>query len=203
MFNFVGILILAVCVVASYFAGNINPAILLGRAYGVDVRKEGSGNAGTTNVLRTLGKKAGAITFIVDVLKGFIVAFLTLYFLGGLAGAICGTAVIIGHMWPVVFGFKGGKGVATAFGVLLAANWILALALILFVIVIVAFFRMVSLGVVIAALIAIPFSAVFESWYPLWIAVIAILILLKHTGNIKRIFAGTEAKLSLRKRRGE
>ncbi|MDR0851094.1 MAG: glycerol-3-phosphate 1-O-acyltransferase PlsY [Clostridiales Family XIII bacterium] len=189
-------ILLVLIVIASYFVGNINPAIILGKIYGVDVRHEGSGNAGTTNVLRTVGKKAGAITFLVDVLKGFAVAFLTMHFLSPAFGAICGVAVVAGHMWPAVFGFRGGKGVATTFGVLLATSWILAVTAILIVFVLVAFFRMVSLGVIVSGILAIPFSAVFERWYPVWVFAMIALIFIKHIGNIKRILKGSESKLS-------
>lgn len=182
--------------IASYFVGNINPAILLGRIYGVDVRAEGSGNAGTTNALRTLGKKSGAIVFAVDVLKGVLVALPLTQLLSLAAGMVCGVCVIIGHMWPAVFGFRGGKGVATTFGVLLAVQPLLALLLIGIVIVIVALTRRVSLGVCLAALLAVPAGLLFGSWYPAWMAVIAALVLIKHRANIGRIFHGEEAKLS-------
>jgi glycerol-3-phosphate acyltransferase PlsY len=180
----------------SYFVGNINPAILLGRVHGVDVRAEGSGNAGTTNALRTLGKKSGAIVFAVDVLKGVFVALLASQLLSPAAGMLCGVCVIIGHMWPVVFGFRGGKGVAATFGVLISIQPLLALLLIGVVIVIVAITRMVSLGVCLAALLAVPAGLLFGSWYPAWMGVIAALVLIKHRANIGRIFRGEEAKLS-------
>jgi glycerol-3-phosphate acyltransferase PlsY len=182
--------------ITSYFVGNINPAILLGRLYGVDVRAEGSGNAGTTNALRTLGKKSGAIVFAVDVLKGVIVALLTVQFLSLAAGMVCGVCVILGHMWPAVFGFRGGKGVATTFGVLLAVQPLFALMLIGIVLVVVAITRMVSLGVCLAAIIAVPAGLLFGSWYSVWIGAIAVLVVVKHRANIVRIFRGEEAKLS-------
>ncbi|MDR1068281.1 MAG: glycerol-3-phosphate 1-O-acyltransferase PlsY [Clostridiales Family XIII bacterium] len=181
---------------ASYFAGNINPAIILGRMRGVDVRAEGSGNAGTTNALRTLGKKSGAIVFAVDVLKGVIVALLAAQLLSLAAGMVCGICVILGHLWPAVFGFRGGKGVATTFGVLLAVQPLLALLLIAIVIIIVALTRMVSLGVCLAALAAVPLGLLFGSWYPAWMAVVAALVLVKHRSNIGRIIRGEESKLS-------
>jgi glycerol-3-phosphate acyltransferase PlsY len=192
----INILWLIPIAIAAYFVGNINPSILLGRLYGVDVRSEGSGNAGTTNALRTLGKKSGAIVFIVDVLKGVLVALLTTQLLSLAAGMICGICVILGHMWPAIFGFRGGKGVATTFGVLLAVAPLYALLLIGIVIVMVAITRMVSFGVCIAALAAIPTGLLFGSWYPAWIGVIAALILIKHRANIVRIFRGEESKLS-------
>jgi glycerol-3-phosphate acyltransferase PlsY len=187
---------LAPIAIASYFVGNINPAILLGRLYGVDVRAAGSGNAGTTNALRTLGKKSGAIVFAVDVLKGVIVALLTAQLLSLAAGMICGVCVILGHMWPAIFGFRVGKGVATTFGVLLAVQPLLALILIGIVLIVVAITRMVSLGVCLAALLAVPAGLLFGSLYSAWIGVIAVIVIIKHRANIRRIFRGEESKLS-------
>ena len=219
-------------VLASYFIGNINPAIILGRIYGIDVRSEGSGNAGTTNVLRTIGKKAGAITFVVDVLKGGLPILLALIITGFNpfdsgpnypVASLCGLAAILGHMWPVLHRFRGGKGVATTFGVLLALYPILALILIAVVIISVLIWRRVSLGVVIAAIslilmgvyslatmpqyedgsiiMALSTGFVFLPFYPawrcIWFFAIAALIILKHRGNIKRIVKGTEPKFSI------
>ena len=100
--------------VIAYLLGNISPSTLLAKAKGIDIHKEGSGNAGTTNALRVMGKKAGVITLVVDVLKG-TVAVLIGFLLAGSAGeAWCVLAVFCGHVWPVFYKFKGGKGVATA-----------------------------------------------------------------------------------------
>ena len=114
-------------ILAAYLIGNISPAIILGKISGVDIKKEGSGNAGTTNVLRVLGKKAALITLIVDISKGFLAVRLGML-LGYETGAICAVAVFCGHIWPCFYRFKGGKGVATAFGALLSINWMLGLA---------------------------------------------------------------------------
>ena len=103
-----------ISVVVSYFIGNISPAILLGRLHGVDIRNEGSGNAGTTNVLRVLGKKAAFMTLLTDVLKGTVAVVLFGLLFGKFAAMISVVTVFLGHLWPIVFGFKGGKGVATS-----------------------------------------------------------------------------------------
>jgi glycerol-3-phosphate acyltransferase PlsY len=181
-------------VVLSYLIGNINPAILLGKAYGIDVRKEGSGNAGTTNVLRTIGRKAGIITFAVDVVKGVLPTLLPALFLGLPVAMFCGLAVILGHMWPAFYGFRGGKGVATTFGVLLALSPLFALILIGIVILAVLIWRMVSLGVLLAACTGIPLGWFFHPWISLYLLCIALLIIIKHRENIRRIFQGTESK---------
>ena len=114
-----GPMMAAVAVIIAYFLGNINPAILIGRLHGVDIKKVGSGNAGTTNVLRVLGKKAAAETLLVDIGKGVIAVLIGKLIGGmimndpGMLGAWCAVAVFAGHIWPAVFGFKGGKGIAT------------------------------------------------------------------------------------------
>ena len=109
-------------VTLAYFIGNISPSILIGKALGIDIKKEGSGNAGTTNALRVLGKKAAVITLIIDIGKGVLAVWLGLRFGNETIGMFCALAVFCGHIWPCVYGFKGGKGVATAFGAILAIN---------------------------------------------------------------------------------
>jgi len=226
--------VIAIAAVCAYFLGNINPAIIIGRAKGVDIRAQGSGNAGATNALRSLGKKAGALTFAIDVVKGWAGYFIpyavfskvllyqmeegTAYMIWYLpivlpAAMLCGLCVVIGHMYPAVFGFRGGKGVATAFGVLLAAAPLYALVLLAVVIVFTAIFRIVSISVMIAVAVALVlvfwgggfqgesfFYDVgflqFNVYQPLWVIVILALVVFKHRENIKRLFKGEEKKLS-------
>jgi len=193
----IGIICLFLCMITSYFIGNINPAIILGKIYGVDVRKEGSGNAGTTNVLRTVGKKAGVITLLVDVAKGFIPTFFAHVITGSITlPMLCGICVVAGHMWPVIFGFRGGKGVATSFGILLAAQPILALILLGIVALGILVTRRMSVGVICAVLLAVPIGYYLDHENLVWITILAILILVKHRDNIKRIIKGTEPKIS-------
>ena len=189
--------ILILGVLASYLIGNINPAIILGKIYGIDIRSSGSGNAGTTNVLRTIGKKAGIITFVVDVLKGVVPVLLAIHLVSLSYGLLCGIAVIVGHMFPVFHGFRGGKGVATTFGVLLAVEPLLALILIGIFIIVVALFRRVSLAVMVALVFAIPIGAKFNELYPLWILIFLVLVVFKHRQNLVRLFKGEEPKISI------
>ena len=203
----VAIVVIAAVVIGSYFMGNISPAILIGRMYGVDIKKEGSGNAGTTNVLRVLGKKAAAATLLIDVFKGVFAVLL-----GKLVGAFfltpelafylplaCGLAAFCGHIWPALFGFKGGKGVATAFGVLMAVSPVLGLLELAVVAVVVILTRMVSLGSILGAL-AFPFIA---NWYDprylCWGLILALIVLYKHNANLGRIMRGEESKISFKK----
>ena len=201
------ILTAAVC---AYFLGNINPAIIIGRAKGIDIREQGSGNAGATNALRSLGGKAGALTFIIDVAKGWIGFYFLIAVWGGAAFApamLCGLCVVLGHMYPVVFGFRGGKGVSTVFGVLLAASWLYALILLAVVIVLTLIFRRVSLSVMIAVIAALVIvfwnGAGLTDIDPLWTVILLALVVWKHRSNISRLIKGQEPKLSFGKNKGK
>lgn len=188
-----------IAIVLSYFLGNISPAILIGRAMGIDIRKKGSGNAGTTNALRVLGKKAAAATLAIDILKGVVAVLLGRYIGGQGTALLCGLAVFAGHIWPMAFGFRGGKGIATGFGVALALEPMLGLiefgaAVLLFVAT-----KRVSVGSIVAAVV-FPFAAYYfdHSYLPIAAAMGAI-VLFKHRMNIKRLFKGEEPKVSFKK----
>jgi len=188
-----------VVVIISYFLGNISPSTMLAKARGVDIRKEGSGNAGTTNALRVLGKKAAAATLLIDVLKGVAAVLLGRYLGGEEIALICGTAVFCGHIWPVFYKFKGGKGVATAIGVILTAAPLLGACILAGALAIIAISRRVSVGACIAAIV-FPFAAtLYDSDLMIWSIVMALIILFKHRQNIKRIIKGEEPKLNFKK----
>ena len=188
---------------AGYLLGSLNSSLIVGKFYRVDVRKHGSGNAGTTNTLRTLGKKAALFVLLGDVIKG-ILAYLAGYFIygGQLGGMLGGTAAILGHVWPLYFGFKGGKGVLTSLAVLLLIDWPIALGLLGIFIIIVLITRYVSLGSIVAAALfpvaAIVLGRSLETI--IFSAVIAALIVIKHNSNIKRLLKGTESKFSFHKK---
>lgn len=189
----------AVAIVLAYFLGNISPSTLLARAAGKDIKKEGSGNAGTTNALRVLGKKAAVITLVIDIGKG-VVAVLAGGLIAGHAAAMwCALAAFIGHIWPVVFRFKGGKGVAVAFGALLAVNWQLALALLLIEAIVVLLTRMVSLGSVITAASCPVLCLFMDREFLSFGCVMAAILIFKHRANIGRLIRGEENKLNFKK----
>lgn len=191
---------MVLAVVIAYFLGNISPSTLLAKAAGLDIKKEGSGNAGTTNALRVLGKKAALITLVVDIGKGFVAVELGYLLSIPQAAMFCALAAFVGHVWPVVFKFKGGKGVATAFGVLLGINWQLALAALAVVAVVVILSRMVSLGSITGAA-AFPVLAYFMEPDFLYVGTfMAVLLIYNHRGNIKRLIKGEENKLSFGKK---
>jgi glycerol-3-phosphate acyltransferase PlsY len=196
--------VIVISAVGTYFLGNINPAILIGRAKGIDIRAKGSGNAGATNAARSLGKKAGAATFLIDVVKGWAGFYILIAIWGASAIApamLCGLCVVLGHMYPVFFGFRGGKGVATVFGVLLAASWLYALILLGIVIVCTLLFKRVSLSSMIAAAAAIVLvflgGPLITEAQPLWVIILMALVVWKHRSNIKRLIKGEEPKFSL------
>lgn len=185
-------------VVLAYFLGNISPASLISKAAGVDIRKEGSGNPGTTNVLRVMGKKAAALTLLIDVLKGVVAVLIGRYIGGESLALYCGLAAFAGHVFPVLYKFKGGKGIATALGVLLAlkiqlALWCLAIAVVGFVV-----FKRVSVGSLMAA-VALPFLAYkFMPGGVYILLAMALIVIFKHRGNIQRLIKGQEPKINLK-----
>ena len=197
----------ALAVLAAYLIGSLSFGVLVSRAFGLpDPRSYGSHNPGATNVLRSGKKPAAVLTLLLDAAKGALPVWLVDRFgaawgLGEGTVALVGLAAFVGHLWPVFFGFRGGKGVATAAGVLLAMNPWLGLATLASFAIIVAFFRYVSLGSMVASVFA-----VFFSWFlyrnialTAAVAVMAALLVWRHRENIQRLVKGTESKLGAKK----
>ena len=186
--------------ILSYLLGSVPSGFLVGSSAGVDVRGEGSGNIGATNVARTLGWKKGLLTLGFDVAKGFLpVLAAQLLDLGAGAAAAAGLAAFAGHLYPVFLGFKGGKGVATAAGVYIAAMPLGILVLVgVFALVVVAS-RRVSPASMAAAVLA-P-AVAWALSYPQEVAwmslVIGVLVVVRHRENIRRLVAGEEAPFKL------
>lgn len=184
----------------SYFLGNISFAYILGKLFtNKDVRDYGSGNAGATNAIRTFGKKIGIMVFIGDVLKG-VVAVLLGRSLGGQNGAyLAGALVIIGHNWPVLLNFKGGKGVATTIGVMIFVHPFLTLICVVLGVIIIVITRTVSMGSIfgmaLAPVVAIVFVKPFDFGLLLFCIFIAGMSIFRHKSNIKRLLEGKENKL--------
>ncbi len=190
-----------------YLLGSLNTSLIVGKFYGVDVRHHGSGNAGMTNTMRTLGKKAALFVLLGDAAKGILAFSAGYYICGGnpqghLGGMLTGTAAILGHLWPVFFGFKGGKGVLTTLAVVLMIDWPIALGLLGVFIVILLLTRYVSLGSVIAVFLfpvaLIVFGRSIETI--VFAVIIAVLIIIRHQANIQRLLNGTESKFSFSKK---
>lgn len=185
----------ALTTIIAYALGSISPSIIMGKLAGIDIKKEGSGNAGATNTLRVLGKKAAIITLLIDISKGVIAVYLAGCLFGALHSYIACIFVILGHIFPIWYNFKGGKGVAVSFGALLAVNPLIAVCALLVVIAFVLIFRMVSLGSIMAAVSAPIFSYFFEPEFLPYVIFPAILIIYMHRSNIRRIINRQENKL--------
>jgi glycerol-3-phosphate acyltransferase PlsY len=199
--------------IAAYLLGSIPTGYLLMRLFRhEDIRQAGSGNIGATNVLRSGGKGLGAVTFLMDMLKGCSAVWLG-GFLGGLlmpqfsrydAQALAALIAVLGHIFPVWLGFRGGKGVSTGFGVFLAATPLAALAAISVFFLVILISRYVSLASILGSA-SFPLFAwllVKGARPPFFIAVefaVALLIIVKHHQNIRRLIAGTEARLGAKK----
>lgn len=184
----------------SYLIGCISPSISLAKMAGIDIKSEGSGNAGTTNTLRVLGGKAALIVLVVDIFKGFLAVRIGYGFGNDLGALVAFTCVIIGHVFPAFYKFKGGKGVATSFGAAIALNWPSAFALLLIAAIILFVSRRMSVASIIAA-ISYPFLI----WYYLendkmmiyYSVAIALFILFTHRSNIKRLIKHEEPELDI------
>jgi len=199
---------IALSAVIGYLLGSLNTSIIVGKLYKIDVRNHGSGNAGATNTLRVLGKVPALMVVIGDFLKGAIACLIGRYlagetFPGVYAGEyIGGLFAVLGHNWPVYFGFKGGKGVMTSFAVVLMFSPLAALISLLCFIVIVAITRYVSLGSMIGAVL-FPIAAFLLKEPAMMVgtgAFLGLLIVVRHRSNIKRLIAGEEKKLSFSKK---
>lgn len=205
--------------IIAYCIGSLNISIFISKKMGgFDLREKGSNSTGATNVLRTVGKKAAAITLLFDIFKGIIAIAISMI-IGNIIKEtnqelllqIAGIAVVLGHTFPIFFGFKGGKGVATSIGILLMSNWKIGLICLVFALVLIILTRMVSVGSC-AASILFPVLTLFindnytiltegkrGSTYLIYSIILAVIVLYNHRSNIKRLLNGTENKLSLKK----
>lgn len=208
-----------IALILAYLLGSIPSAVWIGKAiYGVDVREFGSGNAGATNTFRVLGKRAGLTVLILDILKGWLAVVMAGLISEAPPGTsqfvdlqiVLGVAAVIGHIFPVFAGFRGGKGIATLFGVILAAHPLACLiSLGVFLIIFLAF-KYVSLGSISAA-VAFPISVITvfaDRVVPsmvIFSIMVAILVMITHQKNIERLIRKEESKmkLSLRRKREE
>ena len=184
----------------SYIIGSFSSAYVIGKtSKNIDIRSYGSGNAGATNALRVLGKKMGALTFFLDFIKGVIAVFIGNAIFGFTGSLLAAVFVVLGHNWPVFLGFKGGKGVATSFGVLLVLNWQTALLCFLIGAIVIIVTRYVSLGSIVAA-IAAPIIIVLttqsiDKYLYITIVILALLSVSRHKANILRLCKGEENRL--------
>ena len=199
--------------ILAYLVGSVPTAVIVSRGFlCIDIRDQGSGNSGATNTFRVLGKKFGIIVMVIDVIKGFTAAnfafFIGNYFYGEERFVnlqlLLGLSAVIGHVFPIYVGFKGGKGVATLFGMILAVNLPAAAVCVIFFLIILFTTRFVSLSSMMAA-VMLPVSILFifhnhEKWLIVFGIAIAIMVILTHRKNIVRLFDGNENKANILKK---
>ena len=194
---------LLLLVIAAYLIGSLSFAVIVSKLMGLaDPRSYGSNNPGATNVLRTGNKKAAALTLLGDAFKGWLAVFLAQVIapklgLDNLAIAACAVAATLGHMWPIFFGFKGGKGVATALGILLALSAWMGLGLLAIWLFMAKVVKISSLSALTAAVFAPAFAWILlpEQSYFIAICIITLLLILRHKKNIQGLFSGKESKI--------
>ena len=201
--------------VIAYAIGSVNFSVILSkRIAGFDVREKGSGNAGTTNMLRSVGKGAAALTLLLDILKGLVAILVAKFIVAKIASGaneailvqLAGFFVVVGHTFPVFFGFKGGKGVATSLGVLLIINPEIGGICLVFALLEMALTRMVSVGSINAAIlfpvltIFIKYNYISDDYnYIIFGFAMAAFVIFNHRSNLKRIYNGTENRISFKK----
>ena len=197
----------------AYLVGSVPTAVIVSKGFfGIDIREHGSGNAGATNTFRVLGKKYGIIVMGIDIIKGFTAAnfafFIGDYFYGEERFVnlqlLFGLLAVIGHVFPIYVNFKGGKGVATLFGMILAVNLPAAAVCVIFFLLILFTTRFVSLSSMMAA-VMLPISILFifhnhEKWLIVFGICIALMVILTHRKNIVRLFGGNESKANILKK---
>lgn len=197
----------AIVIISGYLLGSINFAIIIsGRKYKQDIRDHGSKNAGMTNMMRTYGKKAAGLTLLGDALKAAVACLVGYVLLGSLGAYIGGLFSVFGHVFPIFYGFKGGKGVVTAAVTILMCNPIVFLIVLLIFVIIVLFTKYISLGSVVCVmlypLLLDAINRIFtgrSSPFVIFAMITAVLIVYKHWSNIKRLAAGQESKFSFKK----
>lgn len=190
--------------IVGYLLGSVSVAVIVSKYFFKgDVRDMGSRNAGTTNMARVYGMSAGLLTLAGDILKTIITMLFGKLLLGEMGFSIGGIACIIGHCFPVFFGFKGGKGVAVSGGIAIMLGWQYALSLIGIFLIIAVVTRYVSLGSLVSVVMLIPALLIFGG-YGTWVYILAVVIIVSvwymHRGNIKRLLTGTENKFTPGKR---
>lgn len=203
-------MVIAILVILAYLLGSIPTAVWYGKTFHkIDVREHGSGNAGATNTLRVLGNKAGFIVLFIDLLKGFVATSLA-YFSGFELGSqtffnfqmALGVTAVLGHVWPIFAGFKGGKGIATLLGMAIALNYQIAIVCIVAFVSIVWLTKYISVGSMSAAILAAILSFFFYTDNIVancFFFAIAIMVVYTHRANVKRLRAGNENKFAFKK----
>ena len=199
------ILLIVISSVIAYLIGSINTSIIVSKIIGnTDIRKHGSGNAGATNTLRVLGKKAALFVVIGDGLKG-IISILIVRFICSFANVdsaipsyFAGFFTILGHNFPIFFGFKGGKGILTSLFIVLMIDWRIGLLILAISVGVISVTRFVSLGSCLGSVLFVVFAFIFHAgdiWFIGFSILMALMAIIKHRSNIVRLFKGTESRI--------
>jgi len=190
--------------VLAYLLGNFATAYLVSKAFAkIDIRNYGSGNAGSTNVLRVLGAKPAAITFAGDALKGAVAVLLGGYLAGSWGQVLAGVFVVIGHNWPIVLKYKGGKGIATTIGLMIPIDPIMVAIIVAVGVVTIAITRYVSLASI-SGMIIFPVAMILTRKPAEYIAmsiILSVMALYRHKDNIQRLIKGKESKIGHKARK--
>ena len=203
----VALLCYLISIASAYFIGSINFAIILSNKRGDDIRNYGSQNAGTTNMLRTYGKRAAVLTLVGDFLKGTVAVLIGLVLAGVYGQYLAALFAVVGHVFPIYYKFKGGKGIATAAGTILACEPIVLLILIIAFAVVVGFTKYVSLA---SIMVAMLYPLLLDRYYKfigapsglhiLCVVILSCIVLWKHYPNMQRLLNKTESKISFKKK---
>lgn len=196
------VLLYALCAVIGYALGSVSTGVIVSKLYGrIDIRNYGSGNAGMTNVMRTLGWVPSFLTFIGDALKGVLGVLIGKWIGGELGMHIGGICAILGHNWPALFRFRGGKGMSTSFGYILVLDWRIALALLAIQVLVLLISGYMSLASILSSCAFVGLVFLFhKSWYAIGGAIVACaLALFSHRANMKRLAMGNENRLDSKK----
>ena len=181
----------------AYLVGSLNAAAIVARSRGLDIYATGSGNPGASNVYRSFGKRWAALVCVVDLLKGFVPALIGLLAVDQVAATFAGLCAVVGHCFPVFHKFRGGKGVATGGGVILAVAPLVLVGLALIYAVLVRLTKISSAGSLVSVLSSVPLAAVSGvlGWALVWVGMIVVLIIYRHRSNIIRLLGGSEHKV--------
>ncbi len=191
-----------VSAIAAYLIGSLNGALVIGKIMGVDIRTKGSGNAGATNAVRILGKKTGYIVFLLDFIKGILAVLAAKLIFSDTDASIAGLFVVLGHVYPVYFGFKGGKGISTIVGVIAVWDWRIFVFAAVWMIGMILITKIVSLSTLTGVLGVTVLFAVLHpgNWILIGAsALLTVITFVKHRANIKRLLNGTENKFGKKK----
>ena len=189
-----------IIVIISYLIGCFSSGYFVGKLFKkVDIRTKGSGNAGATNAVRVMGKRLGVLTFLLDFSKGIIAVLIGYWIMGYNGGLVAVIFAVVGHDWPIILGFRGGKGIATTIGGLAALNFPIALVSVIFGVIVALISKYVSLGsilfLIVTPILSLILKINYSNQFLIATIILSIIGIYRHKDNIKRLSMGTENKI--------